>query len=261
MENKLQMFQNEEFGKVRVLEIDGAPWFVGKDVTDILGYGKARNALAAHVDEDDALKRGLIDSMGRTQETTVINESGLYSLILSSKLPSAKAFKRWVTADILPSIRKHGAYITADTLREMMADSTFTTEMLQTLQAEVGKNAVLSAQIQEIKPKARYYDLILQTKNAIPVSIIAKDYGMTAPAFNRLLHDLKIQYRVGSTWLLYKDYSGRGYMATRTYFVNETTSSIHSYWTQAGRRFLYVILKLQGIVPIMEQESAAAMVH
>ena len=96
MKNQMQVFENTEFGKVRVITIDGQPWFIGKDVADILGYEKSRNALSAHVDGDDALKWGVTDSIGRTQNTTIINESGLYSLILSSKLPQAKAFKRWV---------------------------------------------------------------------------------------------------------------------------------------------------------------------
>ena len=100
-----------EFGELRTVEIDGEPWFVGKDVAAALGYTKERNALDKHVDKDDALKRGVTDSMGRTQQMTIINESGLYSLILSSKLPSAKEFKHWVTAEVLPSIRKNGAYI------------------------------------------------------------------------------------------------------------------------------------------------------
>lgn len=100
-----------EFGELRTIEIDGEPWFVGKDVAAALGYTKERNALDKHVDKDDALKRGVTDSMGRTQQMTIINESGLYSLILSSKLPSAKEFKHWVTSEVLPSIRKNGAYI------------------------------------------------------------------------------------------------------------------------------------------------------
>ena len=107
----LQTFSNSEFGDVRVIMQDGEPWFVGKDVAEALGYTKARNAMSQHVDEGDALKRGVTDSLGRIQETIVINESGLYSLILSSKLPSAKKFKRWVTSEVLPTIRKTGGYV------------------------------------------------------------------------------------------------------------------------------------------------------
>lgn len=110
MENNLQVFENTEFGSIRTLEIDGEPWFVGKDVAEALGYKLARKAIQDHVDVDDVLKRNVTDSLGREQETTLINESGLYSLILSSKLPTAKQFKRWVTNEVLPSIRKTGTY-------------------------------------------------------------------------------------------------------------------------------------------------------
>jgi anti-repressor protein len=109
--NEIKIFENKKFGNVRVFEQNGEPWFVGKDVAEILGYAKPLNAIAQHVDEDDSLKQGLIDSIGRNQQTIIINESGLYSLILSSNLPSAKEFKKWVTNDILPTIRKTGGYI------------------------------------------------------------------------------------------------------------------------------------------------------
>lgn len=108
--NEMQIFENEEFGKIRTLTINDEPWFVGKDVAGVLGYEKARNAIAAHVDRDDALKQGIIDSLGRRQEMIIINESGLYALILSSKLPSAKRFKHWVTSEVLPALRKAGKY-------------------------------------------------------------------------------------------------------------------------------------------------------
>ena len=109
--NEIFNFHGQE---VRTLTIEDEPWFVGKDVADILGYSKARNAIALHVDEDDALKQGLTDNLGRVQETIIINESGLYSLILSSKLPQAKEFKRWVTSEVLPAIRKQGGFIRED---------------------------------------------------------------------------------------------------------------------------------------------------
>lgn len=111
MDDKLKIFENDEFGSVRTIMINNEPYFVGKDVAEILGYTKPLNAIATHIDKDDSLKQGLTDRMGRMQETIFINESGLYSLILSSKLPSAKKFKRWVTSEVLPAIRKTGGYI------------------------------------------------------------------------------------------------------------------------------------------------------
>lgn len=114
--NEIQTFENEQFGSIRTMMIDGEPWFVGKDVASILGYGRATKATLDHVDSEDRDAVPIQDSIGRMQRTPIINESGLYSLFLSSKLPSAKDFKRWVTKEVLPSIRKHGAYFTDDTL-------------------------------------------------------------------------------------------------------------------------------------------------
>lgn len=118
--NDLKIFENSEFGTVRTVIVNDEPYFVGKDVADILGYAKPLNALATHIDEDDSLKQGLMDSMGRIQETILINESGLYSLILSSKMPNAKKFKRWVTSEVLPSIRKTGSYQKPKTALEQL---------------------------------------------------------------------------------------------------------------------------------------------
>lgn len=110
MENQLKVFTNSEFGSVRTVEVNGVPYFVGRDVATILAYAKPENAIATHVDGDDTLKQGIIDSLGRTQQTTLINESGLYSLVFGSKLPNAKKFTKWVTSEVLPSIRKTGSY-------------------------------------------------------------------------------------------------------------------------------------------------------
>lgn len=120
--NELRVFENPAFGQVRTIEINDEPWFVGKDVAEALGYTKPRNAIADHVDEGDARKQGVTDSLGRIQEMTVINESGIYSLILSSNLPTAKEFKRWITSEVIPSIRKTGAYTNRNDANQSDAD-------------------------------------------------------------------------------------------------------------------------------------------
>lgn len=109
--NEITMFRNPEFGEIRTVDMNGDTWFVGRDIAAVLGYSKPQNAIASHVDEDDTLIQGITDSMGRTQSTTLINESGVYALIFSSKLGRAKQFKHWVTSEVLPAIRKHGAYV------------------------------------------------------------------------------------------------------------------------------------------------------
>lgn len=249
MKNQIQIFENTEFGKVRVITIGAQPWFVGIDVAGILGYTNSRKALSDHVDAEDRKTVTIRDGIPGNPNKTVINESGLYSLILSSKLPQAKAFKRWVTNEILPVIRKHGVYATQDTLDEMLRSPVFAEELIRTLAEERKKTATLEELTQELAPKALYFDEILHSRNAVPVSLISKDYGYSAIAFNRLLHELGIQYPLGGTWLLYQDYAGMGYTQTHTYRVSESTSTMHTCWTQKGRLFLYETLKSRGILP------------
>ena len=173
-ENKIEIFSSAEFGTVRILTIDNEPYFVGKDVATILGYAKPLNAIAIHVDEDDSLKQGLTDSMGRIQETIVINESGLYSLILSSKLPNAKKFKRWVTAEVLPSIRKHGAYMTPDTLEKALYNPDFLIRLATELKDTQAHVKHLETKIDNDKPKVIFADAVSTSKSSILVGELAK---------------------------------------------------------------------------------------
>ena len=254
MKNQLQIFENKEFGKIRAVEIDGQPWFVGKDVALALGYENTKRDINRHVDAEDKGTTEMVTPCGR-QKLIIINESGLYSLILSSKLPSARRFKHWVTSQILPSLRKHGIYATSDTLDEMLRDPKLTDSLIKKLAAEREKSTMLEELVDGLTPMVLYCDNILQCKNTIPVSLIAKDYGMSAADFNRLLHVLGIQYRVGKTWVLYQVYAKEGYTQTRTYYTGEKTATIHTCWTQIGRLFLYDFLKNVGIVPLNEKHN------
>ena len=173
MNNQVRIFENEDFGKIRVVDKDGQPWFVGKDITEILGYANASEALIDHVDEDDKLNSKTLLSLGQ-RGGWFINESGLYSLVLASKLPAAKAFKRWVTSEVLPSIRKHGAYIKEEILRKMRNDDVFASQLLDRLYEEQEKNEVLLDCVEELAPKATYFDLVLQSETPVHASIIAK---------------------------------------------------------------------------------------
>ena len=261
---ELKIFENAEFGAVRALEIDGAPWFVGKDVADILGYSNTRDALAKHVDGEDKSDVAIRDAIGRDQSTTVINESGLYSLVLSSKLPAAKAFKRWVTSEVLPTIRRHGLYAIDD----IIADPDLGIRALLALKAEREarkalevENKVKDQQIAELKPKASYYDLILQCPSLLSVTEIAKDYGMSAKALNKMLHDLGVQFNQSGVWFLYSKYQSYGYTQTKTQNYNRPDGTqgarTHMYWTQKGRLFLYDLLKRRGVLPMIERTEAA----
>lgn len=255
MSNQIQIFENKEFGKIRVVEIDGLTWFVGIDVAAALGYTNGSRDINRHVDEEDRKSTMIPQYQNGTlvSKATIINESGLYSLILSSKLPNATVFKRWVTSEVLPSIRKHGAYITEDTLVKMAQDQDYTAQLLEALIQSYGDNAALLEYAESLAPKARYYDTILQCTDAVQVSIIAKDYGMSAVAFNKMLHSLGVQYKVGNTWLLYKEHADKGYTVTKTYYIGDKVASIYTCWTQKGRFWLYDFLGWHGISPVIEK--------
>ena len=253
-ENEIILFKHKEFGEIRTLNIDGEPWFVGKDITNVLGYSNHSKALNDHVDSDDKLNNESLSSLGQ-RGGWLINESGLYSLILSSKLPSAKKFKHWVTAEVLPSLRKHGAYFTAETLHKTMSDPRELAKLLTALADEQEKRRKLEEENAFLSVKANYYDRILHSKNSVPVTQIAKDYGMSAIAFNRMLHDYGIQYSLRNSWVLYAEYANLGYTQSRTYTIDEDKAVMHTCWTQKGRIFLYNFLKSHGVLPMCEQEG------
>jgi phage antirepressor YoqD-like protein len=186
---------------------------------------------------------------------TIINESGLYAVILRSDKPNAKQFRKWVTSEILPSIRKHGAYINEEVLRRMREDRAYSEELLNILTVERIRNAALYNKVAQLVPKAIYHDIILQCPDAVQVSIIAKDYGMSAVAFNKLLYRLKVQFRMGNTWLLYQKYADKGYSISKTFLINGRQASMHTYFTQRGRFWLYELLKSHGILPEAEKRA------
>lgn len=182
--NELMIFNNPEFGNIRTIECDGAPWFVGKDVAEALGYAKPRNAIDTHVDPDDALKQGVTDSMGRTQEMTIINESGLYALVLGSKLPTAKKFKRWVTSEVIPSIRKSGGYIKGQenmTPQELMAAALLMAQ--KTIEARDVRIAALTVENQIMAPKADYFDDLVDRNLLTNFRETAKEIGAPPKKF------------------------------------------------------------------------------
>lgn len=260
---ELKVFENAEFGSVRTTTVNGEIMFVGKDVADIPGYRNGSRDINRHVDEEDRRKVMFFDG-NQDKETTIINESGLYSLILSSKMPNAKKFKHWVTADVLPAIRKTGMYAT----EELLENPDLAIQAFTALKLEREKNKKLNTtvkvqeqQIMELQPKASYYDLVLNCPDLLSVTVIAKDYGKSAKWLNNFLKEHKIQFKQGKIWLLYKEYAEKGYTSTKTHTVNgndgKQHSKVNTYWTQKGRLFIYALLKNEGILPIMEQEQIA----
>jgi prophage antirepressor-like protein len=222
--NNIEIFNNEEFGQVRAIEIDGQGWIIGKDVTEKLGYKNSSDAIIKHVDEED---KGVAkcDTLGGKQDLTVINESGLYSLILSSKLPSAKKFKKWVTSDVLPCIRKHGMYATDELLNNP--------DLL--IAAATKLKEERAARIEAEKQRDK---LIHQTK-LYTTSEIAKELGLSsATKLNNLLSQEKIQYKQNRTWLLYSKYSECGYVSIKQDVLDNGHIIYDRKWTGKGRDFI-----------------------
>lgn len=261
---ELKIFENEQFGKVRTLQIENEPYFVGKDVADILGYQNGSRDINLYVEEEDRLKYK-ISTSGQLREQILVNESGLYSLILASRKKEARAFKRWVTHEVLPSIRKHGAYMTDEVLKEALTSPDFLIKLATELKEEREKrialeidNNIKAQQIGELKPKADYVDKILKSKSLMNVSQIAKDYGMSATKFNKILHELKVQYKQAEQWLLYSKYHDKGYTHSETFdFTNKNginETKLTTKWTNKGRLFLYNLLKSSGYLPLIEME-------
>ena len=198
--NELTIFKNEQFGEMRTVTIGEEIWFVGKDVTEILGYTNNRKALIDHVDDED---KGVTkcDTLGGRQELTIINESGLYSLVLSSKLPSAKEFKRWVTSEVLPSIRKHGAYMSPETIERVITDPDFIIRLANELKTAQQKVA-------ELQPKADYFDTVSRAEGSTSFRETAKVFGIGEREFIRYIESARLCYRTSCGKLIpYAEYS------------------------------------------------------
>lgn len=262
--NEVKVFQNEQFGSIRTMEHEDSVWFVGKDIATILGYAKPRNAIATHVDEEDKTHAPIQGGCSTgIQDTLLINESGLYSLILSSKLPKAKEFKHWVTSEVLPSIRKHGVYITPERLTESLQNPDSLITILETLKTEKDKNKALTEtvtaqekELAEIKPKSEYCDRILSTPDLLNITEIAKDYGISAKLMNVILHELKVIYYQHNTWLVYQRFIREGFAKNNTIEYLDKRGNLRAsqalQWTQKGRLYIYNILRANGIYPLEE---------
>lgn len=259
--NEIKIFENEQFGKVRTLQIENEPYFVAIDVCNILGLTNPTVAIS-RLDEDEVTKFNL---GGLSGETNIVNEYGLYNLILASRKKEAKAFKRWITHEVLPSIRKHGAYMTDEVLKEALTSPDFIIRLATELKEEKEKrkaleieNNIKSQQIGELKPKADYVDKILKSKSLMTITQISKDYGMSGAKLNSILYNLRVQYKQSNQWLLYSKYHNKGYTHSEPFIVKQTDGTtktrLTTKWTNKGRLFLYELLKNNGYLPLIEME-------
>lgn len=254
--NTPQIFNFDQY-EVRTVVINDEPYFVGKDVATVLGYSNTPKAIRDHVDDEDKRAERIVHPLGGLQESILINESGLYSLILKSKLPSSKKFKRWVTSEVLPQIRKHGMYATD----ELLDNPDLLIEVATKLKEERTLRLIAEQRVNELQPKADYYDRILNNKGLVTVSTIAKNYGMSAVSFNKLLHELGIQFNQSGTWLLYSKFQDKGYTHIEPFDYEDKNGNpqvkTRMKWTQKGHIFLYETLKKNNCLPMIEREQTA----
>jgi prophage antirepressor-like protein len=219
-----------DLGAIRALRDEsGEPWFVANDICKILGYSNPRDAVAKHIDDEDKRVSQIATPSG-TQKTIVINESGLFSLVLRSNKPEAKKFKRWVTAEVLPAIRRYGGYLTPDKIKEIIANPDTIIE--------------LATQLKNLQEKVT---ILTHTKKLYTATEIAKELGFrSAIELNKKLEELGIQYKVNGTWVLKADYADLGYVNIKQEVKDNGKVIYHRKWTQLGREFLLDLFNSQN---------------
>ena len=240
MDLNIRIFKNKEFGAIRTMKDErGEPWFCAKDVCDALGYDQTHKAVKRHVEEGDGTKRPTPTTSG-IQQMLFINESGVYSLILGSKLESARRFKHWVTSEVLPSIRKQGGYMV---VRPDESDEVIVARALQIMQATLQRR---DEEIARLKPKADYADQVLDSVSCLTTTQVAKGMGMTAMELNRILCQKGIQYGQSGQYLLYASYARKGLAQNRTRTFLDLFGTVHTtsqlVWTEKGKEFIHKLL-------------------
>ena len=253
--NELMIFNSPEFGQVRTIQKDGEPWFVAADVCKALELGDTGKAVG-RLDEDE-LTRIKIVSGGQNREMFAVNEPGLYSLVLGSRKPEARAFKRWITHEVIPSIRRTGGYtVPQDYISALraLADSE------EKRQALVAENETQRQAIADFEPIKQYVDAILASTSTMATSQIAADYDISAKKLNKILHEEGIQHNVNGQWILYQRHMGKGYTKSETIPIVHSDgrpgTKIYTKWTQKGRIMIHEILSNRGILAIMDRKAA-----
>lgn len=249
----LQVFTNSQFGQIRTITVGGTVFFGGKDVAIALGYANPADALTRHC--KGVVKRYPLETPGGIQHVRFISEGDVYRLIVSSHLPAAEEFEAWVFDEVLPSIRRHGMYA----IDELLENDDLLEQALNHLRAERAKRLAAEQALLEATPKVSYYDVVLQSPTLMPITAIARDYGLSAKKLNRLLVEEHIQFKQSGIWYLYAEYAKCGYTQSKTHVLENGKTVMHTYWTQKGRLFIYDLLKnRRGILPVIERQAGEA---
>lgn len=253
MANEVQFFDN-----LKVKEINGQVMFDAE--TAATGIGLVKTSKGNQYVRWERVNEylGLSKSGQLVKRGDFITEPQLYKLIIKTNSPVADKFQDWVTTEVLPSIRKHGAYLTNDKIEEILLSPDTLIKVATELKNEREKNVLLTQQVSESRPKADYYDKIMQSKSLVTITQIAKDYGWSAKQMNDKLHSLGVQYKIGGQWVLYSKYQDKGYTFSTTVDITKRDGSsdvkMNTKWTQKGRVFIYNLLKVDDILPTIEQE-------
>ena len=246
----LQIFTNPVFGQIRTITVNGAVLFGGKDVAIALGYANPADALTRHC--KGVVNRYPLETPGGIRQIRFITEGDVYRLIVSSHLPAAEKFEAWVFDEVLPSIRRTGLYA----IDELLDNDELLEQALTRLRAERVKRLATEQALLEAAPKVSYYDIVLQSPSLMPITAIAKDYGLSAKKLNQLLAEKHIQFKQSGIWYLYAEYAKCGYTQSKTHLLESGTTVMHTYWTQKGRLFIYDLLKNRcGILPVIERQA------
>lgn len=246
----LQIFQSPQFGKIRVIGQNGEPWFVAADVCRALEHSNVSMALD-RLDDDEKAKLNLGLSGGATN---CVSEPGLYCLVLGSRKPEARAFKRWVTHDVIPSIRKTGGYALPKDYPSALRALADSEEQRLALTAE---NELQRQQIADFQPLRQYLDTILSSTGTMAITQIAADYDLSAKRLNQILNEAGIQHKVNGQWILYREYMGKGYTESVTISITHkdgpAETKVVTYWSQKGRILIHQILTQRGILAKMDR--------
>ena len=272
MNHQNQVFNHPQFGEIcTVQQEEGKVLFKANDVARSLGYAEAAKAVRTHCKGVSVLDTPIENQYGTVvmQPTNFISESDVYRLVMRSKLPEAEKFQDWVCEEVLPAIRKDGAYLSEKALQRAVTDPEFFIGLANAIRKEKEQRLEIESccteqqllidrqkeTIEELGKRSAYAETVLQNKDLVDITQIAQDYGLSGRRLNAILHEKRVQYKSGKQWILYAPYKGNGYVGSETSQLENGKTVMRTRWTQKGRLFIHDLLKADGILPVHEIET------
>lgn len=272
MNHQNQVFNHPQFGEIcTVQQEEGKVLFKANDVARSLGYAETAKAVRTHCKGVSVLDTPIENQYGTVvmQPTKFISESDVYRLVMRSKLPEAEKFQDWVCEEVLPAIRKDGAYLSEKALQRAVTDPEFFIGVANAIRKEKEQRLEIESRcteqqlligrqketIEELGKRSAYAETVLQNKDLVDITQIAQDYGLSGRRLNAILHEKRVQYKSGKQWILYAPYKGNGYVGSETSQLENGKTVMRTRWTQKGRLFIHDLLKADGILPVHEIET------